>query len=147
MGNKPTTPEEEVDKALEEKFSKVDISKSEVSLAEIALTKAESNKMESRLIWDKIIGLKADKIQNYADIVIRDLEVAEESEAVNKVKSAFEKLELVDEEGGVDSHVEELKLDVEDDQEFKCIYGFITAVLTEGKISVAYAHSCKTRNC
>ena len=137
--DKPTTPEEDVDKALQKKFSKVDISKSKVSLAEKALTKAKSNRMESRLFWDKIIGLNVDKIQNYADIVIRDLEVADQSEAVNKVKSAFEKLELVDEEGGVDSHVEELKLDVEDENEFKCVYGFITAILSGGKISVAYA--------
>merc|ERR1712037_791024 len=78
--DQPSTPEEEVEKALE---------------------KVTSDRMESRLFWDKIIGLKADKIQEYADIVIRDLKVAEHSIAVKKVKLAFEKLKLLDEKGGV----------------------------------------------
>merc|ERR1712210_428205 len=96
--------------------------------------------MKSRLFSDQIIGLKADKMQNYANIVIRDVEVEGESEAVDKVKSAFEKLELLDEKGGaVHSHVEELKLDVEDENEFKCVYGAIAAIRKEGRINVAYA--------
>merc|ERR1712037_442903 len=99
--DQPSTPEEEVDKALEEKFSKVAISTSKVSIAEKALEKVTSDRLESRLFWDKIIGLKADKIQDYADIVIRDLKVAEDSIAVKKIKLAFEKLKLLDEKGGV----------------------------------------------
>ena len=63
------------------------------------MEKVTSDRMESRLFWDKIIGLEADKIQDYADIVIRDLKVAEESIAVKKVKLAFEKLKLLDEKG------------------------------------------------
>ena len=137
--DQPTTPEEDIDKALEEKFSKVDISTSKVDIAEKALEKVTIDRMESRLFWDKIIGLKADKIQEYADIVIRDLKVAEDSIAVKKVKLAFEKLKLLDEKGGVYSHVEELKLDMGDVKEFKCFYGLITAILKEGRISVAYA--------
>ena len=123
------------------------ISKSQVDLAEKALKKAKLTGMRSRLFWDLDIGLKTDKIQDYATIVIQDLKVMGDSEAVDKVTSAFDKLELVTEKGGVvSSHVEELKFDVEKENELKCIYGFIAAIRTGDTFSVAYAHSCKKRS-
>ena len=115
--------------------------------AEALTTKAKSTGMESKLVWDLVIGVEADKIQDCAEKVIQDLEEGGESAPVkNKVTSAFDKLKLVTKKGGrVYSHVEELKLDVEDENKCinKCIYGFIATIRTGGTISVAYAHSCK----
>ena len=155
VSDKLTTPEEKLDKALEEKldkaleekFSKVNISKSKLSFAKAALKKVTSNRMESKLFLEKCMGLSADKIDVYAEKVIPGLGLAKGSVAENQVASAFAKMELVDKKkGGVYSKVEELKLDVKDENEFKCIYGAIAAIRSEGSISVAYAHSCKKCN-
>jgi len=137
---KNSSPEEKVAGKLKEKFSNVDIDKKKVSLAESALKKATANNVNSKLIHDKIVGLKVNNIDGLAEIVIEELDLADENEAKKKVRTAFRKIKLVDEDGGgVDSHVEELKLDVAKDNEFKCVYGFITAILKGGLVHVAYA--------
>merc|ERR1712062_213730 len=129
-------PKEKVAKDLEGKLSKILISQKELTLAENALRKTTTKSAASKLIHDKIVGLRSGNIQALAAIVAKDLVVVEENEAVRKLKSAFEKLELAH---GVDSHVEELELDVDTKNEFKCIYGYITAYREDNVVHVAYA--------
>ena len=129
MGNSPSA-EEKVAGKLKEKLSNVNISQNQVAKAELALRRATSSSWNSKLIHDKVVNLKYDNIDALAEIVIEELGMDDENEAKKKVKSAFRKMRLVDEDGGViDSQVEELDLDVKHDKKFKCIYGFITAAL------------------